>query len=230
MGVDGGGRRRFPFGVVAIPRSVLRPVRRKLKHLLRRIPLTRVVRAFDATRRDLHAVGLLDKGRYLDHIRCEQTLLPAWEKDLGYVYDEEVGVWSKLRGHRAGVIYLPPNAPVRTNVPGGTLRDTLRHEFGHAWAWYDRDFFERPWFHRAFGAGYFDAWEPPPFDRDAFVSEYACTLPKEDFAETFMVYLRMRRSLSRYAKRPGLYAKLLAVEKAVALAARTRLNRPPPRR
>jgi hypothetical protein len=229
-GVDGRPAVLFPQGTMGTTGSWLQPLTQKLAHLRRRIPFEEVQSAFDVARRDLRAVGLLDEGRYLDHIDCEQTELPAWGETLGFVYDDGVKWFEQLVGFRVGVIYIPPNAPKQAYVPGGTLRDTVRHEFGHAWAWYDREFFEKPWFARAFGAEYADGWEQPAFDRADFVSEYACTAPKEDFAETFMVFLRARRSLHRYEGRAGVYAKLRAVEKAVERAVATRLDRPPPRR
>lgn len=66
-----------------------------------------------------------------------------------------------------------------------------------------------------FRAGEDDAWdEPPAFDPDAFVSEYAATAPKEDFAETFMVVLRDgRRGFD--TKPARLRRKLEAVVKAI---------------
>ena len=51
-----------------------------------------------------------------------------------------------------------------------------------------------------------------------FVSEYATTLAREDFAETFMFYLRNRNCLDRFKSRSGLHTKLKAVEAAVAKA------------
>jgi hypothetical protein len=51
-----------------------------------------------------------------------------------------------------------------------------------------------------------------------FVSEYATTLAREDFAETFMFYLRNRNCLDRFKTRTGVYLKLKAVETAVSKA------------
>jgi len=56
--------------------------------------------------------------------------------------------------------------------------------------------------------------------KDEFVSAYASTLIMEDFAETFMTYLRHRNSLEKFKARKGVYRKLKAVEKAVARARR----------
>ena len=53
-----------------------------------------------------------------------------------------------------------------------------------------------------------------------FVSEYASTLFCEDFAETFMMFLRYRNSLDRFQSRTGVFKKLKAVERAVCRAKR----------
>jgi hypothetical protein len=185
-----------------------------------------VERAYNQVRRELEDCGLLADGVYLDHIECEQTLLPSWDDELGFVFDEGVPWHRWLVGFRAGVIYIPRNCPARAHVPGETLLDTMRHEFAHAWAAYDPLYFRKRWFREAFGLGYFDEWDDPPaFDRWNFVSSYACSRPREDFAETFMVFLRSRRSLVRFRTLPGLYAKLRAVEAAVFSAAKERVHR-----
>jgi hypothetical protein len=53
-----------------------------------------------------------------------------------------------------------------------------------------------------------------------FVSEYAVTNASEDFAETFMTFLRCRDSLGRFEHRAGVYRKLRAVEKATSVSRR----------
>jgi hypothetical protein len=53
-----------------------------------------------------------------------------------------------------------------------------------------------------------------------FASEYATQMACEDFAETFMFYLKYRNSLSRFRARKGFYRKLKAVESAVRTARR----------
>ena len=50
-----------------------------------------------------------------------------------------------------------------------------------------------------------------------FVSEYAGTLAKEDFAEIFMFYLRHRKTLDLFTGRPRLYKKLKAIERSVSI-------------
>jgi hypothetical protein len=198
---------------------------RRLRRHLAVVPMSKVNRAFNHARDDLRDVGLLRDGRYLDRIECCRMPLPSRDGESGYVYDESVPWYLRLVDVRPGVIYLPRNAPV-TAARGDTLVDTIRHEFGHAWAWLDRPFIERRWFRDAFGGRYGEVWdEAPAFDPDEYVSEYACTRPAEDFCETFMTWLRCRRSLHRFDRRPGVARKLDAVASAVSLAASTRMPR-----
>ncbi len=193
---------------------------------LKWISLARLDRAFQRARRELREVGLLEDGRYLDRIDCYQTLLPSLGGELGYVYDAGVPRLPQLVGFRPGVIYIPINAPDEAFVPGGTLLDTIRHEYAHAWAWLDPRFIAGAWFREAFGAPYRGSWRVPPADNPAeFVSGYATTSPAEDFAETFMTFLRYRRSLGRFRSRRGVHRKLAAVERAVARAAKERVAR-----
>jgi hypothetical protein len=53
-----------------------------------------------------------------------------------------------------------------------------------------------------------------------FITDYATTNASEDFAETFMFFLKYRRSLERFANRPAVYKKLKMVERAVAMGSR----------
>lgn len=183
--------------------------------------------AYNRVRQDLFEVGLLEEGRYLDAIECSPHYDPfGFVGEYGRVYDEGVGLLPSILGFEPGTIYVFAGAPIDAYVPGGTLVDVIRHEFAHAWAWLDAPFFRGRWFRDSFGAAYWaDSWDAPrDFDRDDHVSEYACTQAKEDFAETFMVYLRYRRSLSRFDRRVGVRAKLDAIDRAVATAATTRVR------
>ena len=195
-----------------------------------RISMSRLDAAFATARRDLAEVGLLAPGLYLDVIDCARSPLPSgWFGELGYVFERDPGPFGSLMGFEPGVIYIPVNAPAQAYVPGGTLADTVRHEFAHAWYWLDPEFVDAPWFRETFGARYNAApWSGrrmPEFDPDAFVSHYACSQAKEDFAETFMWFLKYRRSLHRFRRRELLFEKLIAVAEAVDYAARTRVRR-----
>lgn len=215
--------------------------------------MAQVNRSYNKVRAELEEIGLLytpeddGDGGYLDQIELEVAWLPSFG-EAGYVFESTAWIHS-LVGYREGVIYLPADLPRGAYVPGGTLTDVVRHEYGHAWHWLEPSFFERPWFRKAFGGEYedgdvkpLDIWsEKKNRDREFasrmaacrnqrersalvqrqfhndFVSEYASTLFCEDFAETFMTYLRYRRCLNKFKSRTGVFAKLKAVEKAVAL-------------
>lgn len=193
---------------------------------MRSIKLPVLQRAFDRVRGDLADVGLLADGAYLDRVDCELTRWPSLDDELGWVYDSGAPWHSWLTGFSAGVIYVSWNAPVAARRPGQTLVDTLRHEYAHAWAWLDRRFVDGPWFRQAFGASYNDdaADIDDTWDREEFVSSYATTSPAEDFAETFMVVLRYRRSLERFRRRRGVWRKVVAVRRAIRTAARERAD------
>jgi len=202
--------------------------------------------AFNHVRNELCELGLLADGEYLDEIELAITVLPSLWGEAGYVFDESVPLIARAVGYEPGVIYLPRNIPHSLYLPGGTLVDVVRHEFAHAWAWLDRDFIDSDWFTKAFGGFYSDThyfesgvyrlfsemrhpitgtpiwgWHFENYGfKKSFFSDYAMKAVYEDFAETFMCFLRYRRSLARFKNRPGLYRKLKAVENAVRAKAR----------
>jgi hypothetical protein len=169
---------------------------------------------------------------YLDRIECVRSPLPAGAfRFTGWVYDGGVTPIHAWVGFEPGVIYIPVNAPVSARTPGYTLTDVIRHEFAHAWYWLDDAHVDGAWFRRTFGARYQDTQRVAGYehDPDRYVTPYAMTNAKEDFAETFMTYLRCRRSLQRFKHREGVYSKLTAVDDAVRRAAANRLIRGRPR-
>jgi hypothetical protein len=70
-----------------------------------------------------------------------------------------------------------------------TLRDVVRHEYGHALAHTHRGLLCSVPFKRAFGSHH-DADVKADHDPERHVTPYAATSPSEDFAEVFMIYLR----------------------------------------
>jgi hypothetical protein len=146
-------------------------------------------RALRRVHRELDAVGLWD-GK-LEKIEVVLSYLPSglWG-ECGFVYDRGVGGLAALAGFREGVIYVPFNAPV-SRRRGETLRDVLRHEYGHALAWLRPSFVRGTWFRETFGAAYDEEWRARPvFDEREYVSSYSTMRAKEDFAETFATWLR----------------------------------------
>lgn len=107
-----------------------------------------------------------------------------------------------LFGFQPGHIYIPKwvllQGPWQNR---GSLRDVLRHEFGHALAYYHPGPICRSRaFTETFGGRYEGRRSEPPADGEDFVSEYAMSGPAEDFAETFACWLRSfrRTTVSRF--------------------------------
>ena len=71
-----------------------------------------------------------------------------------------------------------------------SLRDILRHEFAHAIEHHHRGLIHTSRFEDAFGSAH-DDHEEVEFDPATLVSEYAATcVGQEDFAETFMMFVK----------------------------------------
>ena len=199
--------------------------------------------AWHKVRLELMEVGLLyEAGEggdgYLDQIELMVSAFPSIGS-AAYVYDVGVDAIPKIVGFEEGVIYLAADTPHVAYEPGYTLADVIRHEYAHAWYWLEPDFVDDDWFKKAFGASYLENGNPVEwwlteskldFDPSSaswkkrfhgeFVSDYAATRFCEDFAESFMYYLRYRKSLHRFKKRPGVYRKLKAIESAARRARR----------
>jgi hypothetical protein len=184
------------------------------------IGMNRLNRAFDHVRSELREVGLLEDGIYLDKIDLVRATLPALST-MGYFFDTGTSWFDRLVGFKEATVYVPIVAPIEKHRPGHTLLDVIRHEFAHAWAWLDPRRVNGAWFHKTFGGPYASEWpdDAPEFDSKKFVSKYATTSPAEDFAESFMMYLRCRRSLERLRSRRRLHRKLTAVASLVRATA-----------
>ena len=134
-------------------------------------------------------------------------------KDGMYVIRRD-HVW-RLLGFDAGTIYLPRGCV--TERPKGfakfrhTLKAVLRHEFAHALAYKGRNLV-RGWsdFEQVFGAHHDDE-EPAGGPLSNYISSYAATCPREDFAETVAAYVRKRGNIPKYPDRPILTDKMAFV-------------------
>jgi hypothetical protein len=189
--------------------------------------MRRIENAFNHVRGELHELGLLDEGKYLDRIDLVVSPLPRFLAGgaMGFVFDEGAHFLARLVGFAEGTIYIPAYMEQQSSK----LRGVIRHEFAHAWAWLDGRFIRGSWFREAFGRPYFSRRprqpEPENFRRSqsyaTHATAYAMTHPCEDFAETLEIFVRDRDNLDRHQGRPGFHRKLKAVEHAVRQKARS---------
>ena len=158
------------------------------------VTLNQVSAAALAVQTELGSVGLWSEACRLPQTEAIWCYLPqvVASNAVGFFWDGESSTVWKWLGYEPGNIYIPQW--VLSQGPWGqdrgSLRDILRHEYGHALAWHYPALVRRSRrFVEAFGSRYDDP-EPGVGPRSAFVSYYASTMPAEDFAETFAVWLR----------------------------------------
>ena len=94
-------------------------------------------------------------------------------------------------------------------IPGSEsvpLRDIVRHEHAHAIADTNRSLIRSRQFRNAFGTHHDDI-EPACYDPDQHISKYASTNACEDFAETFMYYVKHKGKLPTAFNTPTIKKK-----------------------
>lgn len=139
---------------------------------------------------ELERVGLWYEGASLTKTEVYWCRFPQWPPDaLGYFVHQADGIW-RLLGYEAGNIYIPSWVLAQGLWQNrGSLRDVVRHEYGHALIWHHPKLGRSKAFKEAFHASY-DSGEGNLMPPNCYVSEYAKTNPAEDFCETFMCWLR----------------------------------------
>jgi hypothetical protein len=115
---------------------------------------------------------------------------------LGFFVHETSALYVLL-GYKPGHIYIPKWVLLQGRwQKRGSLRDVVRHEYGHAIAHHYPCLIRRSRrFSKTFGGRYFGDHLSGGINPTDFVSEYAATCPAEDFAETFMFFLRHKGKL-----------------------------------
>lgn len=144
-----------------------------------------------AVQRELFQNGLWFEDSKLYHANIFWCLLPRMNS-LGLFF-HDTSKWHKFVGYQSGNIYIP--SIVLSNIlwpSAQSVRDIIRHEYAHAFAhYYPELIIESNEFEQIFGGHYYSEL-PSNMGEEAYVSEYAKTLPMEDFAETFMVYVQKK--------------------------------------
>jgi len=151
-------------------------------------------------RNELKKMGLLVNGSRLDEVEClhERATVEGLEGILGYLgfyHPFELDGDGVFTAEGDGNIHIPALFP---EILHGErqLPDVLRHEYGHALADRYRDFFQGEVFKDAFGAKYHSGLALRRCKKSGeYVTGYAMTNKQEDFAETFMFYMKHKGKL-----------------------------------
>ena len=178
-----------------------------------------VSRAYINVRSELWKLGVLWDGSKLDGVECIYEpidLLASVRGWMGYFDYGDKNI------HFPSIYLSNPFNWVDKN----SAADVLRHEFGHALM----DRYYQPLtlgslFRAAFG-GPHGAKPAPGSDPDDWedrcVSGYAATQTQEDFAETFMLFVKHKGKIpARFAKKPAIRKKWKTVAEIVKRVAAT---------
>lgn len=174
-----------------------------------RLTVNSVQKATDIVIKELQDLSLLTSRVYKINV-----IHGLYEHDLGSFVNKDI-LLRRYIGYRDGDIYIPPISIKRLKLIYGKdkdLLDIIRHEYGHGIAdKYPYLIKRSSSFIKAFGGPY-TRIAPLPGSRNPssndFVSRQATKNPKEDFAETFMVYLKCKGKIDLFKTRTGVFEKM----------------------
>ena len=169
-------------------------------------------RAYNSVRRELWNLGVLWDGSRLDSVDATYLTVAPISAVAGYM-----GFYQPAtQTIEFPSVYLPFHALwMKLPAKAGAL-DVFRHEFGHALAdLYPKALSKGGVFRAAFGGSY---GEDPAEERgvdgwkERYVSEYATSATQEDFAETFMFFVKHKGKIpAKFARLPAIRKKWNAV-------------------
>lgn len=183
------------------------------------VPFRKLEAAFNKVRKELVELGLLYAGSPLDEVNCYHEGFS--ELGLKGLVTGTQGCYSFDDGNiHIPAVYVPRLLPFW--YARRQMLDVLRHEFGHALEdRYGKWFCDRS-FRAAFGADYGEIVVFKGGDwTSGYVTEYASSMTREDFAETFMLYMKHKGKLpARYRGLKKIEKKWTAVDRIVKKIAR----------
>ncbi|MEO6833520.1 MAG: putative zinc-binding metallopeptidase, partial [Chitinophagaceae bacterium] len=134
-------------------------------------------------------------------------LLPSLAGAEGF-FTHSISPTLKFLGYHESAIYIPRWVVVQPWIFGEKtcIRDIIRHEYAHAFQeCYPKKIKPRA-FEKVFGGSYYNP-DAKDFRPKAYVSKYAASMPMEDFAETFMYFLKYKGNCPRQFNRPIIQRK-----------------------
>ena len=171
--------------------------------------------ALDDVRDELSELDLLTER--LDEVN---VYLTPFHPGTTYGYFIEESNWlAWCLGWEDGNIYIPSLRLTSLSGLFGyseyfSLRNVLRHEYGHAVAHLHPSLIKRSReFTHVFGGRYDTKGPVEGYSPLQHVSTYAATMPQEDFAETFAYFVKSKGDIARYFHRPGIFMKMCFVGK-----------------
>ena len=175
-----------------------------------------VSRAYNKVRNELIEFRALWDGSKLDEVGLTYLPFAPISALGGYMgfYDPNTGEIEFPS------VYLPIQSLWRDLGTKANALDVIRHEFGHALAdLYPGALKKDGTFRAAFVGSYgeepaeergVDGWE------ESYVSEYATSATQEDFAETFMLFVKHKGKIpAKFARKPAIRRKWKAVAEIV---------------
>ena len=173
-----------------------------------------VSRAYNKVRKELINLDVLWDCSKLDEVEClyeplELNGLRGWMGFYQY-NDKNIHFPAVYNGLDWSLEWTDKNSAI----------DVIRHEFAHALAHrYPKALRDGDLFKKAFGGSYGDrpAKGTDPDDWEGrCVTGYAATATREDFAETFMLFVKHKGKIpARFAKKPAIRKKWKAVAEIV---------------
>lgn len=167
---------------------------------------------------ELFKVGLWFEGCKLvvtDIYRCAVSPLSLYNANGFFIHG--ASAMQKILGFEAGHIYVPSFVLSQTFWQSrDSLKDVIRHEYAHSLAHHYPKLILKSDFKKTFGGEYY-SYEPIKMEKDAFITDYATVMPMEDFAETFMVYIRRKGNIPSTIKNKKLIKKWQYIDRLIYL-------------
>lgn len=176
-------------------------------------------RALYKVQHELYQNGLWNEGSPLTDVEVKLDSTPTLFTQGNFTH--AIKKYEHFMGYKEGIIYITQfSLSYLENSKYSSVRDLVRHEYGHAFAEkYDR-LIRKKNFENVFGDRYYDAKKNKMPD-EAYFTDYAKDNSMEDFAETFMLYLKWKGKLPKKFTNNQLIKKWNYVENVIKIASQS---------